>query len=90
MKIEAFAAIVLAIAALVFAGLFYFEKRHSADLRDDLKKAEQIIDAAKINREVLNEADQKQREVDREVSDAIQRSETVADAIDEIERMEGR
>lgn len=90
MKIETLALIVALIVALVFGGLFWLEKRKSNDLADDLAKAEQIVEAAKINREVINKADQKQREVDRAVSDAIQRSETVADAIAEIERMEGR
>lgn len=90
MKIETLALIVALIVCIALAGLFWLEKRHSADLADDLAKAKQQIAASKINRDVINKADQKQREVDRAVSDAIQRSVTVEDAIDAIERLEGR
>lgn len=83
-------AIIAVIVALAFGGLLWLEKRHSARLADDLAKAEQVIEAAKINRKALIEADKSLKQTDQKIDEAVRASETLEDAVDAIERLEGR
>lgn len=74
----------------VLTAFLWFEKRTTADLREKLTTAERQIETLKVNREVLTKLDRDTREVGRQVDDAVRRSETITDAIDAIEAMEGR
>lgn len=83
--------IVAAFVAILTLGLMWRHERSRADdLSERLQTVEQQLEAAKVNREVLTELDRDQREVRRDVDGAVARSTTITEAVDEIERMEGR
>jgi multidrug efflux pump subunit AcrA (membrane-fusion protein) len=83
--------IVAAVIVILTLGLMWRHERSRADdLSERLKTAQQQLQAAKVNREVLNQLDRDQREVRGDVDAAVKRSTTITQAVDEIERMEGR
>lgn len=84
------AVVALTLGLIVTVGLWRHERGQVASLRDKLARAEQQLEAARVNREVIRDLDKGQREVASEVDQAIRRSTTVSQAVDEIERMEGR
>lgn len=83
--------IVAAFVVILTLGLMWRHERNRADdLSERLQTVQQQLEAAKVNREVLTELDRDQREVRKEVDGAVARSTTITEAVDEIERMEGR
>lgn len=83
--------IVAAFVVILTLGLMWRHERSRADdLSERLQTVQQQLEAAKVNREVLTELDRDQREVRRDVDGAVMRSTTITEAVDEIERMEGR
>ena len=84
------AVVALTFGLIVTVGLWHHERGQVASLRDKLARAEQQLEAARVNREAIRDLDKGQREVSREIDQAIRRSTTVSQAVDEIERMEGR
>lgn len=79
------------IAALVIQSMrLDSEKASHQSTRDRLEAVEVQLRAAQINQKALTKLDKQQRAVGEEVDRAVASSETLADAIDAIERMEGR
>lgn len=84
--------VVLALVAALSFKSFQLQREQKAHeaTQDRLELVEGQLRAAEVNRKHLNRLEKDQRVLATEVDKAVAASETLADAIDHIERMEGR
>nr|WP_313631927.1 hypothetical protein [Brevundimonas naejangsanensis] len=84
--------VVLALVAALSFQSFQLQREREAHetTKDQLELVEGQLRAAEVNRKHLGRLEKDQRVLATEVDKAVAASETLEDAIDHIERMEGR